>query len=138
VQHRSQGQVTDELWKALLDARMSRSRTLTASPPRLLSALFSACLPACLLGDGRWLGQRSDPPCTQHPNMRGSECLSPNGGHSEGVFLLRGRQPLRFRRLVGGGVIVIAQPLLQGAKPRGWALLGACTGARAMLWREWQ
>jgi hypothetical protein len=66
------------------------------------------------------------------------KCLSPNGGHSEGVFLLRGRQPLRFRRLVGGGVVAIAQPLLQGAKPRGWALLGACTGARAMLWREWQ
>ena len=28
-------------------------------------------------------------------------CILPNGGHSEGVFLLRGRQPLRFRRLVG-------------------------------------
>jgi hypothetical protein len=29
------------------------------------------------------------------------KCISPNGGHSEGVFLLCGRQPLRFRRLVG-------------------------------------
>ena len=29
------------------------------------------------------------------------KCISSNGGHSEGVFLLRGRQPLRFRRLVG-------------------------------------
>jgi hypothetical protein len=28
------------------------------------------------------------------------KCISSNGGHSEGVFLLRGRQPLRFRRLV--------------------------------------
>jgi hypothetical protein len=28
--------------------------------------------------------------------------ILPNGGHPEGVFLLRGRQPLaRFRRLVG-------------------------------------
>jgi hypothetical protein len=36
---------------------------------------------------------------------------------------------------VGG---IIAQPLLQGAKSREWALLGACTGARAVLWREWQ
>jgi hypothetical protein len=29
------------------------------------------------------------------------KCISSNGGHSEGAFLLRGRQPLRFRRLVG-------------------------------------
>jgi hypothetical protein len=29
------------------------------------------------------------------------KCISSNGGHSEGVYLLRGRQPLRFRRLVG-------------------------------------
>jgi hypothetical protein len=29
------------------------------------------------------------------------KCISPNGGHSKGVCLLRGRQPLRFRRLVG-------------------------------------
>jgi hypothetical protein len=41
------------------------------------------------------LGHRSDPPCAQHPNV------SSNGGHSGGVFLLRGSQPQRFRRLVG-------------------------------------
>jgi hypothetical protein len=33
---------------------------------------------------------------------------------------------------------VITQPLLQGAKPRERAVLGACTGARALLLREWQ
>ena len=37
--------------------------------------------------------------CTT-PKYEG-KCISSNGGHSEGVFLLRGRQPLRFRRLVG-------------------------------------
>jgi hypothetical protein len=62
------------------------------------------------------------------------KCISSNGGHSEGVFLLRGRQPLRFRRLVG----LLRSRFLQGAKPRGGALLGACTGARAVLLREWQ
>jgi hypothetical protein len=29
------------------------------------------------------------------------KCISSNDGHSEDGFLLRGRQPLRFRRLVG-------------------------------------
>ena len=37
--------------------------------------------------------------CTT-PKYEG-KCISSNGGHSEGVFLLHGRQPLRFRRLVG-------------------------------------
>jgi len=53
---------------------------------------------------------------------------------------LRGRfftpwPPAAALSAVGG---IIAQPLLQGAKPRRGALLGACTGARAVLLREWQ
>ena len=53
---------------------------------------------------------------------------------------LRGRfftpwPPAAALLAVGG---IIAQPLLQGAKPRRGALLGACTGARAVLLREWQ
>jgi hypothetical protein len=62
-------------------------------------------------------------------------CISPDGGHPEGVFLLRGRQPLRFRRLVG---LLRSRSCRQGAKPCEWALLGACTEARALLSREWQ
>ena len=53
-----------------------------------------------ILGDGRGLGHRSDPPCTQHPNM-GVNAFRRMAGTPRAFFLLRGRQPLRFRRLVG-------------------------------------
>jgi hypothetical protein len=54
------------------------------------------------------------------------KCVSPNGGHSEGVFF-NPWPPAAALSAVGG---IIVQPLLQGAKPRGWALLGACTEHR--------
>jgi hypothetical protein len=48
----------------------------------------------------RVAGPQERPPMCTTPQSEG-KCISSNGGHSEGVFLLRGRQPLRFRRLVG-------------------------------------
>jgi hypothetical protein len=63
------------------------------------------------------------------------KCISSNGGHSEGVFLLRGRQPLRFRRLVE----LLRSRSYRARNPVDGLCLGhACTGARAVLWREWQ
>jgi hypothetical protein len=55
------------------------------------------------LGDARdWqgAGPQERPPMRTTPKNEGY-CISPNGGHPEGVFLLRGRQPLCFRWLVG-------------------------------------
>jgi hypothetical protein len=48
----------------------------------------------------RVAGPQERPPMRIRPKDE-EKCISSNGGHSEGVFLLRGRQPLRFRRLVG-------------------------------------
>jgi hypothetical protein len=45
-------------------------------------------------------GPQERPPMRTTPKYEGY-CISPNGGHPEGVFLLRGCQPLRFWRLVG-------------------------------------
>jgi hypothetical protein len=64
-------------------------------------------------------------------------CILPNGGHLEGVFfLLRGRQPLRFRRLVG----LLRSRSYRARNPVDGRCLGHApgTGARAVLWREWQ
>jgi hypothetical protein len=63
----------------------------------------AVCTPivAVLLPRGcQGAGPQERPPMCTTPKYEG-KCFSSNGGHSEGVFLLRGRQPLRFRRLVG-------------------------------------
>jgi hypothetical protein len=67
--------------------------------------LFCVGSALCLIWSGicrEWqvAGPHQRPPMHTTPKYEG-KCISPNGGHSEGVFLLRGRQPLRFRRLVG-------------------------------------
>jgi hypothetical protein len=102
-------------------------RCATNSPTATMHLIY-------YLGIARGLGHRSAPPMRTTPKYEG-KCVLRNGGHSEGVFLLRGRQPLRFRRLVG----LLRSRSYTARNPVNGLCLGhaTCNGARAVLWREW-